>query len=99
MEKRKTTPTTRRTAIPYSEGYFIDYAEIMSKFRFIQFDPSKVLVTYQAVVAIRLRSPIILAAVEALQQRLRFDGARIKPLGSLHITLARVTLTVEKLER
>lgn len=72
----------------------------------IQIEPSKVPVTFQAIVAIRVRSPQILAAVEALHQLLRGDSdgsplpfrIRHQPLDSLHITLARVTLTVEELD-
>lgn len=71
----------------------------------IQIEPSKVPVTYQAIVAIRVRSPQILAAVEALQHGLRDDSnglpfrIRQQPLGSLHITLARVVFPLEGLER
>jgi hypothetical protein len=62
-------------------------------------------VKYQAIVAIRVRSPQILAQVEALQIDLShgFAGSafrsKIQPVDSLHITLAQISLTVEELER
>jgi hypothetical protein len=59
---------------------------------------------YNAIVAIRVRSPEILAQVGAVQRSLLdrdFDRTVFhnKPISSLHITLAHVRLAVKELER